>query len=277
MTALELHPQRGSVRFTLRGIFRTDQAAQTKIAELQAKGLECYSFDDESPAGNRLHFVAARHAVVPASRAGIPQNHSADWEATRMAVEMFRRVSRAARRGGSTVRWYKNLDVDALRACFQGIPWNTRLDVASSMLSRLIVVHPFPNANHRTSLFLTRSYLESEGIRWPHYNLQGRGAARFHRDTHSFFKDSKYYLQLIRHRDLVRIAHEEGFTALHLGPASDVAIDPADLRLTPQDLRKKHLARATKLVRDLAGPHGEGELDQPTTRRLRQWVAWYQG
>lgn len=277
MTPLELHPARGNVRFTLRGIFRDEAAAQRKETELTAAGLEVLVFKETAPSGRAVSFVAARHNVEPASRAGLPQRHSTDWEATRMAIELFRRVSRRARQGGASVRWYKRLDVANLHACVQRYAWKgTRLQVAAGILSSTVVAHPFPNANHRTSLFLARLYLQSVGVKWPHYNLDGRGAKRFHRDTHAYFKDSKYYLQLLRHKDLARVALEEGYTHLAIGPATVAEIRPGDLVLSADELRRKHLERSAKLIRDLAGA-AEADLEEENTRRLREWVAWYKG
>src|SRR5207248_4698004 len=133
-----------------------------------------------------------------AARAGIPQDHSADWEATRMAIQVFRGTVRAATKGGRSTRWYKALDVESLHACIQRYRWSgTRLQIAASMLSTTILIHPFPNANHRTSLSLARYYLASEGITWPKYTLRGEGAKRFFRNTHGFFRESKYLLQLL--------------------------------------------------------------------------------
>ncbi|MCA1819220.1 MAG: hypothetical protein LC620_04080 [Halobacteriales archaeon] len=176
------------------------------------------------------------------------------------------------------MRWYKELDIDNLHACIRRLRWRgSRLDVAAGLMSSLIVAHPFPNANHRTSLFLARLYLESVGSRWPVYNLQGRGAERFFRDTHPFFKDSKYLLQLIRHRELVRVAHAAGYSHLRIGPGSEVAIQPRDFASSAAELRARHQARCAKLLRDLAGNEGRTFLEEPNRRTLREFVAWYRG
>jgi hypothetical protein len=115
---------------------------------------------ETSPHGTPLFLVAARHDVTPAARAGLPQRHTVDWEATRMALEVFRQITRAARRNRGPVRWYKGLDVESLHACMQRYDWKgTKLDAASSILSTTILMHPFPNANHRTSIALASTLL----------------------------------------------------------------------------------------------------------------------
>lgn len=277
MKTLDLHPTRGGARLTLRGVFRSAEDAAARVAALEAKGLIVHSFQLPAPSGTALHHVAARHAVQPAARAGLPHVHTADWEATRMAAAAFRHVLRAARGIGIATRWYKALDVESLHACIRRYRWHgSRLEVAAHILSSTVVAHPFPNANHRTSLYLARLYLESAGVEWPHYSLRGRGAARFHRDTQGFILDSKYLLQLLRHRDMVRVAWEEGYTRLGIGPSAEVPIRPVDLELTPAEVRERHQGRAQRLIEDLADARSRAPLAEPNTRRLRDWVAWYQ-
>lgn len=197
-------------------MFRAQTEADRKVAELEAADMPVHQFTRPAPSGTVLYHVGARHAVTPASRAGIPHDHSAAWEATRLAVTTFRATLRAAKRKGGAARWYKDLDVGALHKCIQRYSWGgTHVEVASGILSSTIIAHPFPNANHRTSIALNRLYLEAVGITWPRYDLRGNGAARFFKDTHGFFRDSKYLLQLLRHKAMVRVAHEEGYTSRH--------------------------------------------------------------
>lgn len=276
MPALELHPVRGNTRFTLRGIFADAERANAKAAELEGDGMKTWVFENTAPSGKTLHFVAARHDVEPASRAGIPQDHSAHWEATRMAVQIFRETLRAANKGGRSTRWYKKLDVEALHACLQKYRWNgTRLQVAASILSTTIIVHPFPNANHRTSISLARYYLTAEGIKWPKYTLRGEGANRLFRDTHAFFRESKYLLQLLRHKDLVRVALQEGYTHLGIGVNTEAEIRAADLALTAAQIKEKHAAACEAMIRSLADPKTLEALNSPATRKLRGWVDWF--
>jgi hypothetical protein len=235
-------------------------------------------YEQVSPSGARLFFVAARHDVTPAERAGIPQRHSVDWEATRLAIELFRQLTRAARRTRGPIRWYKGLDVESLHACVQRFDWSgTKLDTASGILSTTILAHPFPNANHRTSLSLTRLYLSSVDVDWPHYTLRGRGAQRLHRDTHGFFRESKYLLQILRHPQMVRTALEEGYTHLGIGPETEASIRPEDFILSAAEVRALHRDVCRNLLHDLASASAKTELSKPNPRRLREWVAWVQG
>jgi hypothetical protein len=143
------------------------------------------------------------------------------------------------------------------------------------MLSKTILAHPFPNTNHRTSLALVRTYLECAGVPWPRYSLRGQGANRFHRDTHGFFRSSKYWLQLVRRPEMVRTAFEIGYSRLGIGPNTEAQIHAADLALTPDQVRDRHLAVCRQLVKDLASKEARDLLAAPNSHRLKRWVEWF--
>jgi prophage maintenance system killer protein len=150
---------------------------------LASDGLEALSFPEVAPDGNTVFFVAARHQVEPASRAPIPHTKTDAWEVTRFAVALFRDLTKR-RANRPQVRWYKDLDVPQLHNKIQGFEaiGQTIHERSAGLVSSLIVSHPFPNANHRTSLDLARYYIASHGIIWP-YELRGRGRGRLHRET----------------------------------------------------------------------------------------------
>ena len=269
MPSLELHPAIGTLRYTLRGLYRDGETQAEKASRLRQEGFQIATFDLTSPAGHPLFAVAARHDVTPIPRAGIPQVHTADWEATRMAVEVFRRTVRAAPKG---VRWYKGLDIEGLRRCIRSYDWTgTHRAVATGILSKTILAHPFPNANHRTSLYLTRMFLLSLGLPWPSYELRGRGIRRFTHDTESFFHRSKFLLQLVRHRPLIRLAYDEGFTHLTIGP-NDVAISVADLGLDGTDIRARHRRLCENLIVELSDESGRFLLNRSNESSLGDWI-----
>ena len=193
-----------------------------------------------------------------------------------MAVEVFRRTLQAAARAGTLVRWYKGLDIAALHRCMTSYNWRaTYLDVSSDILSSTIVTHPFPNANHRTATSLTRLFLGSTGITWPHYELRGRGVRRFISASTPFIISSKYVLQVLRHRRMVRLAVDEGFTHLLVG-GHRVEIKPSDLLEKDSALHRRHLALAKRFVDGLADDEGRRALRRPCCTGLRDWVTWYQ-
>lgn len=182
-----------------------------------------------------------------------------------MAIQLFRNVGPS--------RWYKGLEVNKLRQTLQGVNWQgSHLDVSGRIMSTLILAHPFPNANHRTSIFLARKYLASVGIEWPHYTLRGRGTQRFIRETTPFFLRSKYLLQLHRHGPLVRAALEAGYTSLRMSEDLEAPIHVDDLNLSRDQISERHLAACRSLIENLCAPGQQELLRSPRTKALRQWV-----
>ena len=242
---------------------------------MKNSGLETCQIELMSPKMNKLFAVLAKHDVSPTRRTGIPRSHTTDWEATRMCIEAFRRTVVAAGRAGTTVRWYKGLDVATLHRCVTSFNWGgTLLEVTADILSSIIVAHPFPNANHRTAISLVRLYLGSQEIPWPSFELRGRGIKRFVALSTPFIVRSKYLLQTLRHRRMILLAVEEGFT--HLSIAEEqVEIDIAGLRMKDSSIRRRHLALSKQFVDTLANEDGQRALRKPSRSRLREWVLWY--
>jgi len=275
MEILDLHPQLGGIRYTLRGLYRVRSAANEKAGQLARADFEVRLLELVSPQSTQLFAVAAKHDVAPTRRTGIPRSHATDWEATRMAVEAFRRTVRAASRSGTPVRWYKGLDVSALHRCVTSHNWGgTLLDVSSGILSSTIITHPFPNANHRTAISLTRLFLASVGIPWPYFELKGRGIRRFVSLSTPFITSSKYLLQVLRHRPMIRLALEEGFTHLLIA-GRRVEVDPSDLVRKDHDLRRSHAVLARRFVGRLVDDTGQHDLQKPCQSGLKDWVIWF--
>lgn len=100
MEPLDLHPHVDGIRHTIRGLFRKKEDAIRKAESLARADLEVMLMDFVSPKTTQLFVVAAKHDIEPTRRTGIPRRHTTDWEATRMAVEAFRRTLGAASRSG---------------------------------------------------------------------------------------------------------------------------------------------------------------------------------
>lgn len=240
--------------------------------------MRVYAFSEPAPNGDEWFHVTARHDVTPRTRAaGIPHERTVLWDAVRMGVQAFREVNRGAKKRGP-VRLYKDLDIQALQRALQSLDWNgSHLEVASRIVSDIILAHPFPNANHRTSIYLARKYLASVGINWPHYTLRGRGAQRLHRETKPFFIESKYLLQIHRHSPLVRAALEAGYTALLIGTDAEATIKPEDLALRRDALRERHRAAARRMLLFQASTDQERDLHARREKTLRGWVEYVHG
>src|SRR3989337_4290986 len=84
----------------IRGLFRKKEDAIRKAESLARADLEVMLMDFVSPKTTQLFVVAAKHDIEPTRRTGIPRRPPTDWEATRMAVEAFRRTLGPASRSG---------------------------------------------------------------------------------------------------------------------------------------------------------------------------------
>lgn len=275
--ALDLHPDYHGARHTLQGIFRGAGDAARASRRHLARGWLVIEYEQVSPSGRTLHAVAAREYAVRQRRARIPQDWSAPWLGARVALEAFRLAERGAAARGRRLRWYKPLEEDKLHALMTLYDLRgSRLDVAARLMSDTILAHPFPNANHRSSISLARTWLESEGVDWPPYSPRGRGIGRLIRETEPHILRSKYLLQLRRRLPLVRVAHEEGYRLLQVKAEAAVPIAADDLALGEAEVRDRHRRVCAHLLESLAGPALD-EMRLPATRGLREMVAWYYG
>lgn len=278
MASLDLHPSFEGNRFTLRGLFTDEAEAASKATEMEHAGIEVRRFTQQAPVGTELHHVAARNLVEEQPRARLPHDRTSAWEATRVAIEMFRAIARAAERKGIEFRWYKQLEEERLKACVESWHWGGTIeDVASDILTKTVQAHPFPNANHRTALALTRLYLEAAGLTWPPYSFRGRGIDRFHRETRGFVRQSKYLLHAMRHQPILRIAYESGYRELRISDEVLVDIQEADVQASRGVLENKHQRRCALLVRGLTPEEEEPLLDQPNELGLTDVVAYLTG
>lgn len=275
MPELDLHPEHDGIRYTLRGLFRDEADAAKAAGKVAAKGIKILRLDLESPGGTKLHAVAGVHDVQKKVRTGLPHKKTVDVLAVAIAASFFRLLVRAASGAGRKTRWYKHFDVESLRRCMASYEWQGTIEeVAAGILSDTILAHPFPNVNHRTSLTIMRDYLESVGITWPRYSLKGQGIKRFILDTRRFFKESKYLLQVLRRAPMLRVALEEGYTHVRIGPDTVAEMHREDLDLDSREIRARHKAACRKLVNDIASEEDRAHLGHPNKSTLRDWVGW---
>lgn len=278
MVELDVHPSFDGKRFTLRGLFIDQAGAIAKAEDLAGAGREVRRYVHQAPSGVDLHHVAVRHLVEEQPRAHLPHERTPAWEATRIAIEMFRAIARAASRKGIAFRWYKELEEERLKACVESWHWGGTIEqVASDILSKTVQAHPFPNANHRTSLGIARVYLDAAGLTWPPYSFRGRGIDRFHRETRPFVHRSKYLLHAMRHQPILRIAHGAGYRQLSLSQGVTVDIQEADLGVHRDALKEKHRRECALVIRRLTSEAEEDLLDEPNPLGLRDFVGHVTG
>lgn len=275
-TALDLHPQHEGQRYSLAGLFITEEAAERAALRHKANGKTAILFSLDCPSGRMLFAVASRTEAFRTRRARLPHDYSSPWLATRVALEAFRAAERAAARRGARLRWYKPLDERLLHRTLTQMDWKgQKLDVAARLISNLVIAHPFPNANHRTSTALARLYLAAEGIAWPPYDLRGRGIDRFIRDTEPFVLRSKYLLHVMRHGPMFTIAYDEGFREAAVKPHKCVPLLPDETGAGPAALVAKHEASCRAMICAIDGGPNAHRLAEPARKGLREWMQLY--
>ncbi|MBI4393339.1 MAG: hypothetical protein HY556_06030 [Euryarchaeota archaeon] len=119
--------------------------------------------------------------------------------------------------------------------------------------------------------------MTSESVPWPGFDLRGRGARRLFRQTYTFFSESKYLLQLVRHQNMVGLAFEEGWTHVGIGENTEAEIRASDFHMTALQVREEHRNLCSVTMRGLADPKVVDVLEATGIKTLREWVSWYRG
>lgn len=139
-------------------------------------------------------------------------------------------------------------------------------------MTKTIRAHPFPNANHRTSLNLVIVYLEAVGIDWPPYSRRGRGISRYHDEIEPFIHESKYLLQVLRHQPMIEVAWEEGYEAVEFSDGFTAEIQGADVSASMGEIQDKHQRSSERLVGRIAAVEDEPRLAERNPIGLADWV-----
>lgn len=128
------------------------------------------------------------------------------------------------------------------------------IDLAAEVLSTLLRAHPFPNANHRTTLVTTEALFKANGLRFPYYEgAVKRWRRRYVADCNRFIQESKYWLKLRMNRG--KIPKSTRF--LQVTKTRRHIISPGDLHLTAQDMAETHLAVTRRWLVELLGDQSD--------------------
>jgi len=151
---------------------------------------------------------------------------------------------------------YKSFEPHKIRTFFESYNPSRKpiLEIAADVLSTLLRAHPFPNANHRTTLFATEALFKANGLRFPHYEgVTPRWRRRYVADCNRFIPESKYWLKLRRNRDKLG----KGARVLQVTKTRMHAINPGDLDLNKGQMAAKHLAMTKEWLIELLGDQSD--------------------
>lgn len=124
---------------------------------------------------------------------------------------------------------YKDMDLEKIPEVLEYPDWGTKsvTTVGGQLLSRFILSHPMPNANHRTALTLLERYLRSHGdqLRIPDTGEQGT----WYEWARPYIHDSKRLLTVRRNAHVFRYAQSFGVDVVRRKNDVDIELSEFDL------------------------------------------------
>ena len=97
---------------------------------------------------------------------------------------------------GMPVKEYKRLEPEKIRRFFREFSgWRCSLfNAGALMLSKLLVIHPLPNMNHRTAITWTILFFERNDVRYPSYKVENE-KERYKDDCVGYIDESKTFIR----------------------------------------------------------------------------------
>lgn len=145
--------------------------------------------------------------------------------------------------------WYKKPGFSGIADAINRVQWRQSVpEVGGQLLSRLILRHGLPNANHRTAIAFLQTYLETSkpGIGVPGTNVGDEWSDW----TNEFIVDSKKLLTVRRNASGFRHLAERGATVLERKGGVEIHLDNYE-RSTEDPwshFRQKHKNRSNDFV-----------------------------
>lgn len=165
------------------------------------------------------------------------------------------------------LEWYKPLEPDRVADAINRVQWRGSVsNVGGQLLSRLILAHALPNANHRTSIAFLQTYFESFGspLEEPQTNVGDEWADW----ANGFIEQSKRLLLVRRKAREFQYLSERGATAIEYKDDLTIRLDQFDLDIDDPwtHYRHRHEAHSQTFVAEYlrrAGGGGLAEREDP--------------
>lgn len=177
------------------------EAVENKLAELRADSEAQAEFLEEwrtIEPEDELHLLYTselfERSFPEAGDIGLPPD---DTILVDTMLDVFRGVEEESIERRDEFKWYKRPDLAGLARAINQTEWKQSIPrVAGCLLSNLILKHPLPNANHRSSLGFIQLYLSSiaEDFEIPDTGEPGE----WYDWSEAFVYQSKRYLMLSR-------------------------------------------------------------------------------
>lgn len=161
------------------------------------------------------------------------QFSEADLHVLAVVTDLLYSVARTVEDEGGRFQAYKDMHLEAIPDVLDYPEWGeaTIPEVAGQLLSRFILEHPMPNANHRTAIGLTEAYLQAHREQLTVPDTGKRGT--WYEWARPFIHESKRLLTVRRKMHVLRYAREFGVRAVRR--KNDVVIDLSEYDLERDD------------------------------------------
>ena len=157
----------------------------------------------------------------------------------------------------------KQYDLQKVEQVFSRVQWKQPVgDVAAELLSRLVLAHPLPNTNHRTSVAVACSYLATHEPEFePPSELADEPLPEW---VETYFADSKRLVTVRRNARLFGWLSERGATHIQRKNSINIALSEYDLDVDqPMSwFADRHVDRTTEFIGALLDETGCAHLEE---------------
>lgn len=178
------------------------------------------------------------------------QYTEAQLQILEVILDIFAGITETVEAGPGRFQIYKDMDLEKISEVLEYPGWGKKsiTVVGGQLLSRFILSHPMPNANHRTALGLLERYLRSHGDRLTVPDTGEQGT--WYEWARPYIYNSKRLLTVRRKAHVFRYAREFGIDIVRR--KNDIDIDLSEFDLTVDNplghFAVEHERRSTDFV-----------------------------
>lgn len=185
-------------------------------------------------------------------------------------VEVFRNVlEENYKEEGKRVHAYKDISAEDIAPALNHVDWEgTATEVAGRLASNLILKHPLPNANHRTSIGMAQLYLRrvDPNFSMPDTAIQEEGATEYDwmEWVNEYINQSKRLVTVRRKGDRFKYLENFGCDVLERKHKIEIWLENYELDLQPSERWRRYAEKHEELwiefTEDAVRRAGKNEL-----------------
>lgn len=179
-------------------------------------------------------------------------------------INTFRGVKNEWENRGESLKYYKKPEPTRISEAFDQVEWRQDVPVVGGeLMSRLVLKHALPNANHRTAVAYLRTYLQSvTNDPTAEFTDAGNYKGDWHDWAREHVYESKRLLMLRRKADLLKYASSFGVETVRRksGVEVDLTAQEFENQNVPEVAEEGHRNRCIQFAVDLIERSGHEEL-----------------